>query len=606
MIQKFRIDKAAGETQMPVLSDRHDVIVITDEAHRSQYDTLALNMRNALPNAAFMGFTGTPLLAGEELTRREFGDYVSIYNFRDAIEDGATVPLYYENRIPELQLINEDFADELTELLEDAELDEDAEGRLVRRFGREYALITRPERLRTVARDLVRHFVGRGFAGKAMYVGIDKAAAVRMYDLVQEEWAEHLAELRTQHDALPELERPWLASRIELMETTDMAVVVSQGQNEIKTLADKGLDIRPHRARMNAEDLDEDFKDPTNPLRLVFVCAMWMVGFDAPSVSTIYLDRPMRNHTLMQTIARANRVFPDKDNGLIVDYIGVFRDLERALAIYGAANAEAGVDSPIQDKSELLAALAQSVDAVAEFCGRYDVDLDELRTASGFTFIALRDAAVEALLVDEEVRTEFLGCRCSGPEALQGHPSRPDGCRLPGARGGYPGARRTDRRRVQGAAGRPHGGGRCCRRSARPLRGRRGVRDPGGRRGHRAGSAHRPVADRLRCPRRPVRRSQAGRDRPAGLAAEGASGECRDPQPDPLRPSRADRGADRRLQRRQPQHRRVPPSPDRSVPRSQRRGTASGRRGHDRGGAGDLRPAHQARPRSSTTPNGSG
>jgi type I restriction enzyme R subunit len=409
LIQKFRIDRAAGETQMPVLSDRDDVIVITDEAHRSQYDTLALNMRNALPNAAFMGFTGTPLLmTGEELTRREFGDYVSIYNFRDAIEDGATVPLFYENRIPELQIINEDFADELTEMLAEAELDEEAEGRLVRRFGREYALITRPERQRTVARDLVRHFVGRGFAGKAMYVGIDKAAAVRMYDLVQEEWAEHLAELRTLHDSLPELERPWLASRIELMRTTDMAVVVSQGQNEIKTLADKGLDIKRHRARMNTEALDEDFKDPSNPLRLVFVCAMWMVGFDAPSVSTIYLDRPMRNHTLMQTIARANRVFPEKDNGLIVDYIGVFRDLERALAIYGAANAEAGVDTPIQDKSELLAALAQSVDLVAEFCGRYDVDLDELRTASGFTFIALRDAAVEALLVDEEVRTEFL------------------------------------------------------------------------------------------------------------------------------------------------------------------------------------------------------
>jgi type I restriction enzyme R subunit len=408
LIHKFRLDKQAGETEMPVLSDRRDVIVITDEAHRSQYDTLALNMRRALPNAAFMGFTGTPLVAGEELTRREFGDYVSVYNFRDAIEDGATVPLYYENRIPELQLVNEAFADELTQLLEEAELDEDAEGRLVRRFAREYALITRPERLRTVARDLVRHFVGRGFAGKAMYVGIDKAAAVLMHDMVQEAWVEHLAELRAQHDALPELERPWLASRIELMETTDMAVVVSQGQNEIRDLAKKGLDIRPHRARMNAEALDEHFKDPTHPLRLVFVCAMWMTGFDAPSVSTIYLDRPMRNHTLMQTIARANRVFPDKDNGLIVDYIGVFRHLERALAIYGAANAQAGVDSPIQDKAELRAALATAVEAVAELCERFDVDLDELSAASGFTFIALRDAAVEALLADEEVRAEFL------------------------------------------------------------------------------------------------------------------------------------------------------------------------------------------------------
>ena len=252
----------------------------------------------------------------------------------------------------------------------------------------------------------MRHFVGRGFAGKAMYVGIDKAAAVRMYDLVQEEWPVYLAELRAQHDALPELERPWLASRIELMESTDMAVVVSQGQNEIAELERHGLDIKPHRKRMITEELDEKFKDETDPLRLVFVCAMWMTGFDAPSVSTIYLDRPMRNHTLMQTIARANRVFPEKDNGLIVDYIGVFRDLEKALAIYGAANAE--VDSPIQDKAALVAALGEAVTEVVDLCERYDIDLDELRAASGFAFIALRDAAVEALLADDEVRTEFL------------------------------------------------------------------------------------------------------------------------------------------------------------------------------------------------------
>jgi type I restriction enzyme R subunit len=406
LIHKFRLKP--GESTMPVLSHRDDVIVITDEAHRTQYDTLALNMRRALPNAAFMGFTGTPLVAGEELTRREFGDYVSIYNFRDAIEDGSTVPLYYENRIPELQIVNEAFADELTALLEEAELDEDAEGRLARRFGRETGLITRPERLRIVARDLVRHFVGRGFAGKAMYVGIDKAAAVRMYDFVREAWAEHLAELRAQHDALPELERPWLASRVELMESTDMAVVVSQSQNEIAELERHGLDIRPHRARMNAEPLDDYFKDPAHPLRLVFVVAMWRTGFDAPSCSTIYLDRPMRNHTLMQTIARANRVFPEKGNGLIVDYIGVFRDLERALAIYGAATAEAGVGSPIQDKQALVTALDEAVEEVVDLCARYDVDLDELRDASGFAFIALRDAAVETFLTDEELRLTFV------------------------------------------------------------------------------------------------------------------------------------------------------------------------------------------------------
>jgi len=409
LIHKFRIDKAAGETSMPVLSDRSDVIVITDEAHRSQYDTLALNMRQALPNAAFMGFTGTPLIAGmEELTRQQFGDYVSIYNFRDAIEDGSTVPLYYENRIPELQLVNDDFSEELTGLFEEAELDEDAEGQLARRFGREYTLLTRPERLRTIARDLVAHFVGRGFVGKAMYVGVDKAAAVRMYDYVQEAWADHRAELRSQHDALAELERPWLASRLALIDSTAMAVVVSQSQNEIARLEGQGLDIRPHRKRMNEEDLAERFKAADDPLRIVFVCAMWMTGFDAPSVSTIYLDRPMRNHTLMQTIARANRVFPDKDNGLIVDYIGVFRNLEKALAIYGAANAESGVDTPIQHVDELVVSLREAIDQVIALCADLGVDLPALRDAHGFEHIALRDAAVEALLADEEQRVAFL------------------------------------------------------------------------------------------------------------------------------------------------------------------------------------------------------
>ncbi|MFZ6005154.1 MAG: HsdR family type I site-specific deoxyribonuclease [Actinomycetota bacterium] len=408
LIHKFRVDTAAGETAMPVLSDRDDVIVITDEAHRSQYDTLALNMRQALPNAAFMGFTGTPLIAGEELTRQQFGDYVSIYNFRDAIEDGSTVPLYYENRIPELQLVNEQFEEELEALLEAAELDEAAEGQLARRFGTQYTLLTRPERLRTIARDLVAHFVGRGFTGKAMYVGLDKAAAVHMYDLVQEAWTEHRADLQAEHDALPELERPWLASRLALMDSTDMAVVVSQGQNEIGQLAALGLDIKPHRKRMNDEDLAERFKAAEDPLRLVFVCAMWMTGFDAPSVSTIYLDRPMRNHTLMQTIARANRVFPDKDNGLIVDYVGVFRNLEKALAIYGAANAESGIDTPIQHVEALVEELGAAIEGVIATCAADGVDLIALRDAKGFEHIALRDAAIESLLAAEDRGEAFL------------------------------------------------------------------------------------------------------------------------------------------------------------------------------------------------------
>ena len=302
LIHKFRVNREDGETEMPVLSDRDDIIVITDEAHRSQYDTLALNMRQALPNASFMGFTGTPLLDGEELTRQEFGDYVSTYNFRDAIEDGATVPLFYENRIPELQLVNADFAEELMAILEEAELEDDAEGQLVRQFTQQHTFITRPERLRTVAKDLVQHFVGRGFDGKAMYVGIDKAAALAMHDLVQEEWASHLGELRAQHDvARSRAPVDCVSYRVDGINRHGCR---GEPITERANLDAKGLDIRPHRQRMLNEALDEKFKDSKDPLRIVFVCAMWMTGFDAPSVSTIYLDRPMRNHTLMQTIAQ--------------------------------------------------------------------------------------------------------------------------------------------------------------------------------------------------------------------------------------------------------------------------------------------------------------
>jgi type I restriction enzyme R subunit len=406
LIHKFRPEE--GE-EMPVCSDREDVIVITDEAHRSQYSTLALNMRRALLNAGFLGFTGTPLIRGEaERTREVFGDYVSTYNFRDSIEDGATVPLFYENRIPELQIINESFDEELTGILEQAELDDSQERALARRFATEYQLITRPERLRRIAADVVRHFVGRGFLGKAMFVAIDKATAVRMYDLVAEEWQIHLGELRERAGRLPALERVGLDEQIAFMEETDRAVVVSQSQNEIADMREAGLDIAPHRKRMLEEDLDERFKDPDDRFRLVFVCAMWMTGFDVPSCSTIYLDRPMRNHSLMQTIARANRVFPEKENGLIVDYVGVFRHLEAALAIYAAPrDGEEGVEI-IRDKSALVAELEEELGELIEFSERWDVDLDALARAEGFEFIALRDASVEALLVEDVTRRAYL------------------------------------------------------------------------------------------------------------------------------------------------------------------------------------------------------
>ncbi|MXW95332.1 MAG: type I restriction endonuclease subunit R [Acidimicrobiaceae bacterium] len=406
LIHKF-IPPEKGQP-MPVLSERDDIVVITDEAHRSQYDTLAANMRLALPDASFLGFTGTPLIAGEEQTRQVFGDYVSIYNFRDSIADGATVPLYYENRIPELQLTNEDFDDELEDLLEEAALDDAQEKAVARRFSKQYELITRPQRLAEIAADLVHHFVNRGFRGKAMYVAIDKATAVRMHDLVEAEWARYLAELEDQLATTPELERPHLESLIEFMHSTDMAVVVSQAQNEIAEAAKAGLDIAKHRKRMIGEDLDSKFKDPDDPFRLVFVCAMWLTGFDSPSTSSVYLDKPMRNHLLMQTIARANRVFGDKDNGLIVDYVGVFRNLERALAIYAADRAAAGVDSPIRPKDDLIAELDIALAEVTGFCEANDIDLTDMEAAQGFEFVALQKAAVEALLIDEQTRRRYV------------------------------------------------------------------------------------------------------------------------------------------------------------------------------------------------------
>lgn len=417
LIQKF--GTKIGEAY-PKLSDRQDIIVITDEAHRSQYDTLAMNMRTALPHAAFLGFTGTPLMAGEEKTKEVFGDYISVYDFGQSIADGATVPLYYENRIPELQLINENLNDDLTRLLEDAELDEDQEKKVERVFGREYHLITRDDRLEAIAEDLVQHFVGRGHQGKAMMVCIDKATAVRMYDKVQAHWREYLAQLQADLKSAPLEQQESLKHKIKVLDQTDMAVVVSQGQNEVKDLADRGLDILPHRKRMVEEDLDEKFKDASDPLRLVFVCAMWITGFDVPSCSTIYLDKPMKNHTLMQTIARANRKYPGKEAGLIVDYAGVFRKLQEALAIYGGApqakdehppyggEGGSGTDSPIQQKSELVEYLRHLLARAITFLTEKQIDAGAIKTAGGFDKVALLDDAVEKLLESEETKKGFL------------------------------------------------------------------------------------------------------------------------------------------------------------------------------------------------------
>jgi type I restriction enzyme R subunit len=405
-----------------LLCDRSDVIVLTDEAHRSQYDTLALNMRAALPKAMFMAFTGTPLIAGEERTKEVFGDYVSIYDFQQSIEDGATVPLFYENRTPELQLVNPDLNEDIYRLIEDADLDAEQEAKLEKVLGRQYHLITRADRLETVAQDIVLHFLGRGFVGKAMVVSIDKATALRMYDKVKVHWAteiervqKELGELHyqpggmTPGQARRDLRMAELKQRLEVLTSTDMAVIVSPGQNEIQQMQTLGLDIEPHRKRMNESQpgLDEKFKDTDDPLRLVFVCAMWLTGFDAPSCSTVYLDKPMRNHTLMQTIARANRVFPGKHSGVIVDYANVFASLEKALAIYGAGK---GGKSPVKEKQQLVEELRKSVVDATAFCAAHGVMLAEIEaTAVGsMERLSRIQDGMNALISPDPLRRDFF------------------------------------------------------------------------------------------------------------------------------------------------------------------------------------------------------
>lgn len=406
LIQKFKGDEKGN---YPVLSERDDIIVITDEAHRSQYDSLAMNMRNAMPNASFMAFTGTPLLAGEAKTQEVFGDYISIYNFADAVDDGATLPLYYENRVPEVSISSDTIGEDIAEILDTADLTEEQETRLETEFSKAYHIITRDDRLETIAADLVEHYISRdpfsdGMLGKAMVVSIDKATTIKMYDKVQAAWKTKLTSLKAQAKYASGSRLNKLQFQIDHMETVDMAVVVSGGQNDDERLAKKGLDYKPHRERFLTEKIDEKFKDPEDNLKIVFVCAMWLTGFDAPSVSTLYLDKPLKSHTLMQTIARANRVYEGKPAGQIVDYINIFSALQQALGLYGGGIADGGstykVDSPARDKSELVAALDIAINELLVFLSSVNIDLNKIVSApaDGFAKLTLLDNASEILL----------------------------------------------------------------------------------------------------------------------------------------------------------------------------------------------------------------
>lgn len=414
LIQKF---STADKEPMPVLSERSDIIVMTDEAHRSQYDQLAANMRAALPNASFIGFTGTPLIQGEESRTREvFGDYVSVYDFAQSVRDGATVPLFYEARKPELQLHSDEFREEMDALLDEAMLDEEQEKKLSQQFGRQYTLITAPDRLYKVAEDVALHFAMRGYRGKAMFVAIDKATAVAMHDRVRAAVAHLIAQDEERLTTAHEAEGAAIAERLMWLRELDMAVVVSQGQNEIDDLRKKGLDILPHRERMQREDLEAKFKDPDDPLRLVFVCAMWITGFDVPTIGTVYLDKPMKNHTLMQTIARANRRAEGKTSGVIVDYVGVFQNLQKALAIYAGGGGE---ETPIKDKEALVAALEDALGSVRAFVQPLGIDPDAITAVRDFDRLRLINQAVEILIAPDERRREFLRLTAAATKAYK-------------------------------------------------------------------------------------------------------------------------------------------------------------------------------------------
>lgn len=299
--------------RFPVLSDRRNVVVIADEAHRSQYDFIdgfARHMRDALPNASFIGFTGTPIESQDASTRAVFGDYISVYDIQRAVQDGATVPIYYESRLAKLAL------DEAEKPKLDAGFEEATEGEEIERkeklktkWAQLEAVVGAEKRIDLIARDIVEHFEQRAEAmdGKGMIVAMSRRIAVELYD------------------AIARLRPEW----VDADDDKGTLKIVMTGSASDPPEWQQHIRTKPRR-----EDLARRFRDPKDPFRLVIVRDMWLTGFDAPSLHTMYVDKPMRGHGLMQAIARVNRVFKDKPGGLVVDYLGLAHELKRALATY--------------------------------------------------------------------------------------------------------------------------------------------------------------------------------------------------------------------------------------------------------------------------------
>ena len=405
LIQKFN-----KPNEEPIYPD-HDIIIISDEAHRSQYGVFADNMMKLLPTAARIGFTGTPLLSSDNITARTFGGYVSVYDFKRAVEDGATVPLYYENRGEKIvDLQNPEITDQILDAIENADLDVDQQDKLEAEFAKEIHLLTAEPRLKSIARDFVRHYCDLWTSGKAMFVCLNKVTCVRMYSFVQEYWQEEIKTLKENIKRATQQEAQELERKLKWMQESEMAVVISQEQNEIQTFKKWGLDIKYHREKMEKRELDKEFKDSKNPLRVVFVCAMWLTGFDVKCLSCLYLDKPLKAHTLMQTIARANRVSEGKSNGLIVDYIGIVKALRKALADYTAnLGASSGAD-PTIDKEELIARIIEVIEKTREFLSQKEFELEKLIGAVDFAKLASLQEAANAVcgsIEDKKIFTTY-------------------------------------------------------------------------------------------------------------------------------------------------------------------------------------------------------
>lgn len=402
LIQKFN-----RSNEKPIYPD-HDIIIMSDEAHRSQYGIFADNMMKLLPTAARIGFTGTPLLSSDNITARTFGGYVSVYDFKRAVEDGATVPLYYENRGEKiLDLHNPEITNRILDAIENADLDVNQQDKLESEFAKEIHLLTAEPRLRSIARDFVRHYSDLWTSGKCMFVCLNKVTCVRMYNYVQEYWKEEIKILKASLKYASQQETLELERKIKWMEETEMAVVISQEQNEIQTFKKWNLDIKTHRKKMEKRELDKEFKDPKNPFRVVFVCAMWLTGFDVKCLSCLYLDKPLKAHTLMQTIARANRVSEGKSNGLIIDYIGIVKALRKALADYTANVTGNGGLDPTIDKKELITRILETIEKVDEFLKENDFDLEMLINAYDFMKLSYLQEAANAVCGSIEDKKTF-------------------------------------------------------------------------------------------------------------------------------------------------------------------------------------------------------